>query len=185
MFWTGTYLPFTMLDFRTNCCDRNMRGGEGLPHLSSVLWTAKIKKELGGLNWILGRYCYCLDYKANMIYDFELRTNKFKNHWEGRKIKGGHLITEGWGEYFDVKVYVYGWCGKRLGFCNLYCLPVIMGDKIKNDKMGGAWKGDMHTVFYSEYLKRRNQRENMKADTRIILKLIVKYEGICCMFSSG
>jgi hypothetical protein len=60
-----------------------------------------------------------------------------------------------------------------------------MGDKIKNDKMGGAWKGDMHTVFYSEYLKRRNQRENMKADTRIILKLIVKYEGICCMFSSG
>jgi hypothetical protein len=40
--------------------------------------------------------------------------------------------------------------------------------------MGEACKGDMHTVFYSEYLKRRNQMGNMQVDTRIILKVVVK-----------
>jgi len=40
--------------------------------------------------------------------------------------------------------------------------------------MGRACKEDMHAVFYSEYLKRRNQTGNMKVGTRIILKLIVK-----------
>jgi hypothetical protein len=44
--------------------------------------------------------------------------------------------------------------------------------------MYGACKGDMHTVFYSKYLKRRNQTGNMKVDTRIILKLIIGYKGI-------
>jgi hypothetical protein len=47
----------------------------------------------------------------------------------------------------------------------LYCLPVITVDKIKEDKMDGACKGDMSTVFYSEYLKRRDQPGNMKVDT--------------------
>jgi len=46
----------------------------------------KIKKELGGLNGLPGRYCYCLDYKTNTIHDFESRTIKFRNHREGRKI---------------------------------------------------------------------------------------------------
>jgi len=68
---------------------------------------------------------------------------------KGGKIKGGHLITEGWGEYFDLRVNAYGWCGKRLWFHNLCCLPVMTVDKIKDDKMGGACKGDTHTVFYS------------------------------------
>jgi hypothetical protein len=36
------------------------------------------------------------------------RTKKFKNYCEGRKINGGHLTTEGWGKYLDLRVYVYG-----------------------------------------------------------------------------
>lgn len=40
---------------------------------------------------------------------------------------------------------------KEMGFviCTVYQLS--LGDKIKDDIMGGACRGDMLTVFYSEF----------------------------------
>jgi hypothetical protein len=57
----------------------------------------------------------------------------------------------------------------ELVICTVY--ELLLGDQ-----MAGACKGDMRTIFYSEYLKGRNQAVNVSVDTRIILKRILNRE---------
>jgi hypothetical protein len=129
----------------------------GLPHPSGAHWTPKIRRELGCLNWVPRRYYYCLDYKVNVIYDFESKTKIFKNYWEGRKINGGHIITECWAEYFDLRVYVYGLCS---GF--VICTVCQLSRVIKSRMVKWAGHAKERSV---QYLTRSIWREETKLKT--------------------
>ena len=61
----------------------------------------------------------------------------------------------------------------------VYFEPVLvdLGDKIKNNNMGGecgTYGGDVYTVFWWENLRKRNYLQDLGVDGMIVLKWIFK-----------